>query len=45
MVSLRPWTEDDFQVLERSNTAEMTAFLGGPETPEQLRCNDWSRDL
>ena len=36
MVSLRPWSADDFLLLERCNTAGMTAFLGGPETPEQL---------
>jgi hypothetical protein len=28
---LAPYTEADFAVLEGSNTAEMTAFLGGPE--------------
>ena len=35
-VSIHPWTVDDLPVLERSNTPEMTSFLGGPETPEQL---------
>lgn len=35
MVSLRPWTADGISLLERCDTAEMTAFLGGPETPEQ----------
>jgi RimJ/RimL family protein N-acetyltransferase len=33
---LEPYTEADFAVLEGSNTAEMTAFLGGPESPEKL---------
>lgn len=36
-VTLTRWGEDDFPVLERGNTPEMTRFLGGPETPEQLR--------
>jgi RimJ/RimL family protein N-acetyltransferase len=36
MVQLVPWTEDDFWLLERCNAAEMTAYLGGPETAEQL---------
>lgn len=35
-VSLHPWTADDLPVLERSNTAEMTVYLGGPESPEKL---------
>ncbi|WGW13565.1 GNAT family N-acetyltransferase [Saxibacter everestensis] len=35
-ISLKPWTGDDMPVLERSNTPEMTTFLGGPETGEQL---------
>lgn len=35
-LSLHPWSTDDLPVLERSNTPEMTSFLGGPETPEQL---------
>ncbi len=33
---LADWTEDDFAVLEACNTEEMTAFLGGPESPEKL---------
>jgi hypothetical protein len=33
---LAPYTEADFAVLEGSNTAEMTAPLGGPESPEKL---------
>jgi RimJ/RimL family protein N-acetyltransferase len=36
MVHLRPWSADDFWLLERCNTPEMTAYLGGPETAEQL---------
>lgn len=36
MVQLRPWSSDDFWLLERCNTSEMTAYLGGPETAEQL---------
>ena len=35
-VTLRRWTEDDLPVLQRSNTVEMTALLGGPESDEQL---------
>jgi RimJ/RimL family protein N-acetyltransferase len=37
MVTLDPWSEQDFSLLERCNTAEMTAYLGGPETSEKLR--------
>jgi hypothetical protein len=36
---LEPYTEADFAVLEGSNTAEMTAFLGGPESPENEASN------
>ncbi|WP_328969095.1 GNAT family N-acetyltransferase [Streptomyces sp. NBC_00239] len=35
-VRLEPWGEDDFWLLERKNTPEMTAHLGGPETAEKL---------
>jgi RimJ/RimL family protein N-acetyltransferase len=35
-VTLERWTIHDLPVLERSNTPEMTAYLGGPESPEQL---------
>lgn len=35
-VWLQPWGPDDQVVIERSNTPEMTKFLGGPETPEQV---------
>jgi RimJ/RimL family protein N-acetyltransferase len=34
---LRAWSDADFWVLEQCNTPEMTAHLGGPETPEKLR--------
>jgi RimJ/RimL family protein N-acetyltransferase len=37
MVSLDSWRAEDFGLLERCNTPEMTAHLGGPETPEKLR--------
>jgi RimJ/RimL family protein N-acetyltransferase len=30
------WSPGDQPVLERSNTPEMTEYLGGPETPEQV---------
>ncbi|MGL4257648.1 MAG: GNAT family N-acetyltransferase, partial [Microbacterium sp.] len=36
-VELRPWSEGDLAVLERANTPEMTAYLGGPESDEQVR--------
>jgi RimJ/RimL family protein N-acetyltransferase len=35
-VRLERWTEGDLWLLERQNAPEMTADLGGPETPEQL---------
>ena len=35
-VTLRRWSEHDLPVLQRSNTPEMTAYLGGPESAEQL---------
>jgi L-amino acid N-acyltransferase YncA len=35
-VTLERWGEGDLPVLEAANTPEMTAFLGGPETAEQL---------
>ena len=37
MVTLDPWREQEFWLLERCNTPEMTAHLGGPESPEKLR--------
>jgi RimJ/RimL family protein N-acetyltransferase len=36
-VTLHRWGPDDFPVLERNNTPEMTEHLGGPETLEQLQ--------
>lgn len=35
-VTLERWGADDLPVLERLNTPEMTAHLGGSETPEQV---------
>lgn len=35
-IRLRPWSQGDFWLLERTNAAEMTEHLGGPESPEQL---------
>jgi RimJ/RimL family protein N-acetyltransferase len=35
-VELRPWSQDDFWVLGRTNSAEMTEHVGGPESAEQL---------
>jgi RimJ/RimL family protein N-acetyltransferase len=37
-LELRPWSEDDLPLLERlMGDPAMTAHLGGPETPEQIR--------
>jgi RimJ/RimL family protein N-acetyltransferase len=35
-VRLRPWSRDDFWLLGRTNTPEMTDHLGGPESEAQL---------
>lgn len=35
-VTLVAWGSDDLPELERANTPEMTAFLGGPESAQQL---------
>ncbi|WP_345801167.1 GNAT family N-acetyltransferase [Microbacterium sp. AZCO] len=35
-MALVPWTDADLEVLERANSAEMTTFLGGPESPDEL---------
>ncbi|MYS24064.1 Protein N-acetyltransferase, RimJ/RimL family [Streptomyces sp. DvalAA-14] len=35
-LELRPWSQDDFWVLGRTNTPEMTDHLGGPEDEAQL---------
>lgn len=36
MLSLDPWNESGFALLERCNTPEMTPHLGGHESPAQL---------
>ncbi len=36
LVRLQPWGEGDFWLLERNNSLEMTAHLGGPESAAQL---------
>ena len=33
---LEPWSEGDLDLLRKTNTPEMTEYLGGPETEEQL---------
>jgi RimJ/RimL family protein N-acetyltransferase len=35
-LELRPWSQGDFWVLDRTNSPEMTDHLGGPESEEQL---------
>ncbi|WP_248146157.1 GNAT family N-acetyltransferase [Microbacterium aoyamense] len=35
-VTLHRWSEGDLPVLERANTPEMTRYLGGPESDEQV---------
>ena len=35
-VTLERWGADDLVLLERANTAEMTRFLGGPESADAL---------
>jgi RimJ/RimL family protein N-acetyltransferase len=36
VVTLRPWSDSDLAVLERNDTEEMTAYLGGSEGPAKL---------
>ncbi|MCH0541387.1 GNAT family N-acetyltransferase [Streptomyces sp. MUM 203J] len=36
-VRLSPWSAEDFELLLAANTPAMTAHIGGPETPEELR--------
>lgn len=36
IVRLVPWSDEDFPLLERLNSPEMTEHLGGPESPEQV---------
>lgn len=35
-VRIEPWQADDLWLLQRANTAEMTRYLGAPESPEQV---------
>ncbi|AEW98384.1 GNAT family N-acetyltransferase [Streptantibioticus cattleyicolor] len=35
-VALVPWGQDDLWLLRRTNSPQMTAHLGGPETEERL---------
>lgn len=37
MLTLHPYSADDLPLLEALNAPEMTAYLGGPESPEKLR--------
>ncbi|NBE56364.1 GNAT family N-acetyltransferase [Streptomyces boluensis] len=37
VMRLKSWSEDDFWLLVRQNSPEMTRHLGGPETEEKLR--------
>jgi len=36
VVQLRRWIDDDYELLKQCNTAEMTAYLGGPESSKAL---------
>ena len=36
MLTLEPWDESALPILEAANSEAMTAFLGGPESPEKL---------
>ena len=36
-ISIRPYAESDFGVLQRANTPAMTEHVGGPETEEKLQ--------
>src|SRR4051812_38651124 len=35
-LTLIPWSDDDLRVLERANSIDMTKFLGGVESDEDL---------
>jgi len=35
-VAIEPWTDDDLPILQRSNTPEMMAHLGGPQSEEKV---------
>lgn len=38
VINIRPWSADDLPLLTRlMGDPDMTAYLGGPETPEQIR--------
>jgi RimJ/RimL family protein N-acetyltransferase len=37
VIRLVRWTFEDFPLLERMNSPEMTVHVGGPETPAELR--------
>lgn len=40
-IALRPWNIDDLPLLERTlGDPAMTVYLGGPESPEQLRARN-----
>ena len=47
MIRLESYSEDDFSLLERANSPQMTEHLGGPESAEQLlrRHQRYTRDL
>ena len=36
MINLLPWSDSDFWILEKANTKEMTTFIGGPESKEEI---------
>jgi RimJ/RimL family protein N-acetyltransferase len=36
-VTIKPWQPGDIELLRALNTPDMTRFLGGPETDEQVR--------
>jgi RimJ/RimL family protein N-acetyltransferase len=35
-VAIEPWTEGDLHILRATNTPDMTAYLGGPESEQKL---------
>lgn len=37
MITLQRWGDDDLEVAVRGNAPELMTYLGGPETPEQVR--------
>ncbi|HVX47116.1 MAG TPA: GNAT family N-acetyltransferase [Mycobacteriales bacterium] len=36
-VTVEPWSEADFDLMCRLNTAEMTRYIGGPPTAQEIR--------